>query len=240
MSDLGSFLKPIALAGVIIPLAGAFSVPAFCHAQTISQPKAAARSNGTEPMVSDTANANVPSPNGGAAQTNGQAFPQRANGAISQPATSQRAKKVTDILARIHQENLNAISHARLAEEKAASPQVKQYAQRVIRDRESLDRMVRQTANKLNVDLTSRTAMLDEQPVINHKKQTEKKLLQAYDKKFDHQFLTAQENESQNAIDQINNTSSSNNSDISRMLDKAVPVLQQDCNQARNLLNRNV
>jgi predicted outer membrane protein len=63
---------------------------------------------------------------------------------------------------------------------------VKQYAEQVIRDRESLDRTVRQTANRLNVDLTSRTAMLDEQPVINQKKQTERKLLEAHGKKFDH------------------------------------------------------
>jgi predicted outer membrane protein len=238
MSGIGLFLKRTALAGAIIPMAAAFSIPAISHAQITSEPKAAARSNGTEPMVSDSPNANVASPNGGAIQPNN--FPQRANGAVSQPATSQRAKQITDILARIHQENLNEISHARLAEKRAATPQVKQYARRVIRDRENLDRMVRHAANKLNVDLTSRTAMLDEQPVINQKKQTEKTLLQAYGKNFDHQFLTAQEKVSQNDIDQINNTSSANNSDVKRMLDRAVPVLQRDCNQAKNLLNQNV
>lgn len=82
--------------------------------------------------------------------------------------------------------------------------------------------------------------MLDEQPVINQKKQTERKLLEAYGKKSDHQFLTVQETATQNAISQINNASPSNDSELSQMLDKAVPVLQQDCNRAENLLNRNV
>jgi hypothetical protein len=119
MSDIGSMLGRVALAVAVIPLAVAFPVPAMPKAQIISEPKAAARSNGTEPMVSDTANAHISSPNGGAVQSNGPAFPQRAKGAMSQPATSQRAKQLTDTLARIHQENLDAISQARLAKTKS-------------------------------------------------------------------------------------------------------------------------
>lgn len=93
MSDIGSMLGRVALAVAVIPLAVAFSVPAMPKAQIISEPKAAARSNGTEPMVSDTANAHISSPNGGAVRSNGPAFPAKSK--RSHVATSHFTKSKT-------------------------------------------------------------------------------------------------------------------------------------------------
>jgi putative membrane protein len=60
-----------------------------------------------------------------------------------------------DLLSRIHSANQEEISAAQIAQRKASSPEVKEYAQKLEKDHTKADELVKDLAKKENISLTT-------------------------------------------------------------------------------------
>jgi putative membrane protein len=164
-----------------------------------------------------------------AAQPTAQAAkPKPAKHASEEASTGSSSK---GILSQIHQADLREIAIAKMANEKAASDEVRQYAAQLIADDTSADRSVAEVAQKLNVHLSD--------TVATRHQSAQSKLNSATGADFDKQFLQQISAEHGRLIaslkQQQQNTS---NDDVEALIEKILPIFQQQQQLAQMLMKK--
>jgi putative membrane protein len=180
-----------------------------------------------QPSAENTNVAAAPTP---AAQPTAQAAKAKpAKRAASAEASSKSSSKA--ILLQIHQADLREIALAKMANEKASTDEVREYAAQLIDDDTSADRSVVATAQKMNIHLRD-TA------VARH--QTEhSKLNSAAGAEFDKLFLQQINAEHDRLIASLKQEQENTSSDeVEALIDKILPIFEQQEQLAQMLMKK--
>jgi len=148
---------------------------------------------------------------------------------VPSPGASNK-KTSASILAQIHQADLKEIAVGKMAQEKASTDEVRSYADQLVKDHTSADRMVLETAQKTGTQLrTPATA----------RSKTDQKLSSASGAQFDRIFLeqtSTDHKKLMNELQQEREDASDDN--IEALIDKIMPILQQHHDLAQILLKK--
>jgi putative membrane protein len=146
------------------------------------------------------------------------------------------AGNTASVLSRLHQDDLAEIALAKSAEDKSASPEVRSYADQLISDHLAVDKTVLAMAQKTGVQLR-------EPPVANATKagvpKLETKVISASSKHFDKAFLLQTSSDHERLLSKLKkDREDASNDDVEALIDKVMPILQQDQQLARILMNK--
>ena len=154
------------------------------------------------------------------------------------PQTSAAAstKQITaKVLSRIHQADLTEIALAQMAEEKASSDEVRAYAVQLIEDHTNVDQSVKAMASKTDVNLRNGSARHQ----TADEKQLERKMKSANGADFDKMFLKETRTDHQRLISKLQQArEDASDDDLEALIDKVVPILQQDQQLADTLTRK--
>jgi putative membrane protein len=148
------------------------------------------------------------------------------------PSAEASSKKTSaSVLAQIHQANLKEIALGKIAEEKASTDEVREYAVQLVNDHTSADQLVLATAQKTGAHLRDTSTA--------RSKQTDHKLNSASGAQFDRTFLeqtSADHKKLMSELQQEREDASDDN--IESLIDKIMPILQQHHDLAQILLKK--
>ncbi|WP_331583277.1 DUF4142 domain-containing protein [Candidatus Binatus sp.] len=140
------------------------------------------------------------------------------------------------ILEQIHLADMKEIEAGKMAEAKASSTEVREYADQLVKDHTSADQMVTATAQRIGARLRDSSAQ-------RHKTANatlvEKKLSSANGAHFDRVFLaqtSADHKKLMNELKQARDDASDD--DIEALIDKIMPILQQHQDLAEILMKK--
>jgi putative membrane protein len=160
-----------------------------------------------------------------------------------QPAQQQPAQQVQtgELLGTLHEINQNEIEAAKLAMEKARSPQVKAAAQTILQDHQQMDQQLTQLAQKKQITLQAPTSFTDKALDKAHQEQA-MALEKLSGDKFDVAFISAQPFGHRFALAVIENGKQAPGLDpeMTQLLDQAQMKVQAHLDMAEQLLSRNV
>jgi putative membrane protein len=140
------------------------------------------------------------------------------------------------ILERIHLANLKEIAAGKIAESKASSSEVREYADQLIKDHTSADQMVVATAQKIGARLRDPSAQRSKAasgtPV-------EKKLSSTNGAQFDRLFLQQTSADHKKLMSELKQArDDASDDDIEALIDKIMPILQQHQDLAQILMKK--
>jgi putative membrane protein len=137
------------------------------------------------------------------------------------------------ILERIHLADLKEIEAGKIAEAKASSPEVREYADQLIKDHTSADQMVTATAQKIG-------ARLRDSSTQRHKgTPVDKKLSSVNGARFDRVFLEQTSAEHKKLMTELKQArDDASDDDIEALIDKIMPILQQHQDLAQILMKK--
>ena len=211
---------------------GRFFIPAVIAAALIG-----CATSRQQPSVTNlTANA-AASP---AAQATAQAA--RAKPAVTHRAPSAETSSKSNsaaILTQIHETDLKEIAIGKIADEKASTSEVRDYADQLVKDHTTVDQMVVATARTTNVRLHDATAPRETRPQRAHTSRAEGTLQAASAAKFDRLFLqqtSADHDRLIRALKQEREDASDD--EIETLIDKVLPILEQHKELAQMLLKK--
>jgi putative membrane protein len=186
------------------------------------------------------ANANVNVAATPAAQATPQAA--RAKPAATRRAPSAEASSKSSsaaILAQIHRADLKEIAIGKIADEKASTSEVRDYADQLVKDHTTVDQTVVATARTMNVRLDNAAGPREGRHERAHTSMVEEKLESANGAKFDRLFLqqtSADHDKLIRALKQEREDASDD--DIEALIDKILPILEQHKELAQMLLKK--
>jgi putative membrane protein len=173
-----------------------------------------------------------------AAQATTQAV--RAKPAARTPSKEAPSKSSSAaILAQIHRADLKEIAIGKIADEKASTSEVRDYADQLVKDHTTVDQTVVATARTMNVPLHDAAAPRDKRHDRAHTSMVEEKLESASGAKFDRLFLqqtSADHDKLIRALKQEREDASDD--DIEALIDKILPILEQHKELAQMLLKK--
>jgi putative membrane protein len=156
----------------------------------------------------------------------------KAKATIARAASSPEAsnKKTTaTILAQIHQANLKEIAIGKMAEGKAASDEVRAYANQLVQDHTNADQMVVAMAQKTGARLHESA----------QGKLVDRKLSSANAARFDRLFLQQASSDHERLIRSLQQgREDASDDDIEALIDKIMPILEQHRDLAQILLKK--
>jgi predicted outer membrane protein len=173
-----------------------------------------------------------------------QATPQaaRARPAATRRAPSAEASSKSSsavILAQIHQADLKEIAIGKIADEKASTSEVRDYADQLVKDHTTVDQTVVATARTMNVHLHDAAAPREGRHERAHASITEQKLNSASGATFDRLFLqqtSADHDKLIRALKQEREDASDET--IEALIDKILPIFEQQRELAQMLLKK--
>ena len=179
---------------------------------------------------SDASTAAQPSAQPSAQQPQAKATP-----FVPPPEVSSK-KTNAAILERIHLANLKEIEAGKIAEAKASSSEVREYADQLIKDHTNADQMVTATAQKIGARLrdtaTGRHKAANGTPV-------DKKLSSANGAQFDRVFLEQTSTDHKKLMTELKQArDDASDDDIEALIDKIMPILQQHQDLAEILMKK--
>src|SRR5215469_17838857 len=211
---------------------GRFLIPAVIAAALIG----CATSRQQPSDTNHTANA-VASP---AAQATAQAA--RAKPAVTHRAPSAETSSKSNsaaILTQIHETDLKEIAIGKIADEKASTSEVRDYADQLVKDHTTVDQMVVATARTTNVRLHDATAPRETRPQRAHTSRAEGTLQAASAAKFDRLFLQQTSADHDRLIRALKQEREDASDDqIETLIDKVLPILEQHKELAQMLLKK--
>jgi putative membrane protein len=116
---------------------------------------------------------------------------------------------------------------ARLAQERATRPEVKEFAQMMARDHETAGGELKQIANKHNVQMDT-----GEQKEHNDLRERLSKLSGA---EFDREYMEAMVEEHEEAVNEVERQQNADNPEIRQWASKTVPTLRQHLERAQQI-----
>lgn len=133
-----------------------------------------------------------------------------------------------DFMNKAAQSNMAEIQAAQMALQKSQNPQVKQFAQRVINDHTKATNELKDLAAKNNVTLP--TSISDDQ------KETANDLSQLSGKEFDQEYMDAQVEAHQDAVDLFQNEiDNGKEADVKAFAQKTLPTLKSHLEMAKSI-----
>ena len=154
------------------------------------------------------------------------------------PATASSEPSSAAILAQIHQADLKEIAIGKIADEKASSSGVRDYAGQLVEDHQAVDQVVVATAEKMKASLHD-TAAPQPRRRTAHAKTAEETLTSANGATFDRLFLeqtSADHDKLIRALKQEREDASDD--DLEALIDKILPILEQHEELAQILLKK--
>lgn len=121
------------------------------------------------------------------------------------------------------------IALGKLAAERAAHPQVKEYAQMMVRDHQAAAEALKQAASRANVQVTE-PADLD-----NDHKELQEDLMKLSGPDFDKKYIEAMLDEHQEAVNEIERRADADNPDIKAWVTNTLPKVRQHLEQAKQV-----
>ena len=121
------------------------------------------------------------------------------------------------------------IGLGRLASERATHPQVKEFAQMMVRDHQMAGDELRQVATSANVQLN-----LPVEPDGDHKDAREE-LSKLSGRDFDRKYMDKMVDEHQEAVNEVEKKTSSDNPQVREWATKTLPKLRQHLEQAKQI-----
>lgn len=161
----------------------------------------------------------------------------KAKPAATVPSPEVSSKRTNAaILERIHLADLKEIEAGKIAEAKASSPEVREYADQLIKDHTSADQMVTATAQKIGASLRDSSAQ-------RHKAANgtpvEKKLSSANGAQFDRVFLEQSSADHKKLMTELKQArDDASDDDLEALIDKIMPILQQHQDLAQILMKK--
>jgi putative membrane protein len=159
--------------------------------------------------------------------------------------------KLTDdkVLRKLHHANLEEVKAGQLAQQKAASKDVKDYGAMLVRDHQKADQDVKAVASKLNVDVEAMKMDADKQMKsdADHDRQAKHEakqhqmdqLQQLTGRDFDRSFLQMMVNGHREVIEMVKTARSGDvKPEVKSLLDKLLPGLQAHEDKANEILNK--
>jgi putative membrane protein len=135
------------------------------------------------------------------------------------------------ILSQIYQANLREIALAKLANDKASTDEVRQYAAQLIADDTSANKSVVEVAQKINVQLPD--------TVATRHQSAYSKLSSAAGAEFDKQFLQQVSAEHDRLIATLKQEQqNTSNDDVEALIEKILPIFQQQQQLAQMLMKK--
>ncbi len=154
---------------------------------------------------------------------------------VAPPEVSSK-KTNAAILERIHLANLKEIEAGKIAEAKASSPEVREYADQLIKDHTSADQMVTGTAQKMGAHLSGTATNRSKS---GNGKREEQKLSAANGAQFDRLFLEQTSDDHKKLITELKQArDDASDDDIEALIDKIMPILQQHQDLAQILMKK--
>jgi predicted outer membrane protein len=166
------------------------------------------------------------------------------------------------VLRHLHHANMEEIKAGQMAESKASSQGVKDYARTLVQDHQQADKQVLAMAQKMNVDMKKDMDMSDmDHSKMDHSKMDHSKMdhsqMSGMDhdkmkmhqakmdqmqkmsgKDFDQAFLTMMVNGHDHVIDMVKNAQSNAKGDLKNMLDQMLPTLERHKDMAQDLMKK--
>ena len=151
---------------------------------------------------------------------------------VAPPEVSSKRTNAA-ILERIHLANLKEIEAGKIAEAKASSPEVREYADQLIKDHTSADQMVTATAQKIGARLRDSSAQRHKGTPVD------KKLSSTNGAQFDRVFLEQTSADHKKLMTELKQArDDASDDDIEALIDKIMPILQQHQDLAQILMKK--
>jgi len=164
------------------------------------------------------------------------------------PATTRMAQQSAEatsksstaaILAQIHQADLREIAIGKVADEKASNSEVRDYADRLIKDHTAVDQAVAAAARTTKVVLHDKVEPRKGRQEIAHRRLDEEKLKSATGANFDRLFLQQTSADHDDLIRALKQEREDASDDaIEGLIDKILPIFEQHEELAHLLLKK--
>jgi putative membrane protein len=125
-------------------------------------------------------------------------------------------------------DGMKEVELGRLAQERATSPQVKEFGQMMVRDHQKAGQELKQIATKGNVQLTSE----DETDEV---KDAREKFTKLSGNEFDREYIKTMVDEHEEAVNELERKGQSDNADVRQWAAKTLPTVRQHLEHARRL-----
>jgi putative membrane protein len=143
------------------------------------------------------------------------------------------------ILAQIHRVDLKEIAIGKIADEKASTNEVRDYADQLAKDHTSVDQMVIATAGKMNLRLQDNAALRAGRHESSHSNMAESKLNSASAAAFDRLFLQQTSADHEKLIRSLKQErEDASDDDIEALIDEILPIIEQHEQLAQILLKK--
>jgi putative membrane protein len=156
------------------------------------------------------------------------------------PAAGTREQSEGDLklVQTVHEANLKEIELAQLASDKAKSPQVKDYARKLVSDHKAADRQLLSYAEKKG--MTSRLDQVaDAPPKRDAAADMRARLMGETGAEFDHDFVATMVDEHDKAIEMVRTArDSATDSQLRDIFDGVLPKLEKHRKMAQQLLDK--
>ena len=161
------------------------------------------------------------------------------------------------VLRHLHHANMEEIKAGQMAQSKASSSGVKDYARTLVQDHQQADKQVLAMADKMHVDMKKNMEMGDmDHSKMDHSKMDHSQmsgtdhdkmkmhqakmdqLQKMSGKEFDQTFLTMMVNGHDHVIQMVNTAQSNAKGDLKAMLDHMLPTLERHKQMAQDLMQK--
>jgi putative membrane protein len=153
------------------------------------------------------------------------ATPGRDNAAVG---TAGSANAERDFIQDQLGDGMKEVQLGRIAQERATNPQVKEFAQTMVRDHQAAGDELKQIATRGNVQLNNE----DETEEI---KDAREKFTKLSGNEFDREYIQTMIDEHQEVAKELDGKSQSDNAEVRQWVAKTLPKVQQHLEHARQL-----
>ena len=156
------------------------------------------------------------------------------------------------VLRHLHHANLEEIKAGQLAQSKASSSGVKDYARTLVQDHQQADKQVLAMADKMHIDLKKNMDMsdmdhskmdhsqmsgMDQDKMKQHQAKMDE-MQKLSGKEFDRAFLSMMVDGHDHVIQMVNTAQSNAKGDLKAMLDHMLPTLERHKQMAQDLMQK--
>ena len=158
------------------------------------------------------------------------------------------------VLRHLHHANMEEIKAGQMAQSKASSSGVKDYARTLVQDHQQADKQVLAMADKMHVDMKKNMEMGDmDHSKMDHSKmdhsqmsgmdqdkmkQHQAEMQKLSGKEFDRAFLSMMVDGHDHVIQMVNTAQSNAKGDLKAMLDHMLPTLERHKQMAQDLMQK--